>query len=100
LIAATYPPEGGRLKLAAIDGRRKVAVDETGARHAFDLIADPHEQRDLVAAGSADEAFEALLGIASAELASAADVESLDLATLTDDERDRLRALGYLHGSP
>jgi len=95
-LAATYPPEGGSLQVAAIENGLKVLIDAAGATHAFNVIDDPDETADLLPARSDDPDIADLLGAASAELAAAAAVEHLELESLTADELDRLRALGYL----
>ena len=95
-VAATYPPEGGRFQVAALAGGLKVVVDETGAERAFDLEADPAELHDLLPLAADDPELAELLAAARSELRAAAAAETLDLDSLTPDERDRLRALGYL----
>ncbi len=95
-IAATYPPEGGTLKVAAIRDQLKAVVTADGVEQVFDLTSDPGERTDLAAADRGSDAIASLLTTARDELAAAASAELLDIELLSQDERDRLRALGYL----
>ena len=97
-VAATYPPEAPLLQVAVIHEGYKIVVDADGSERAFDLRSDPSEDTGLIMDRHDEPALDALLRIARTELATAAATESLDLDTLSPDERDRLRALGYLDG--
>lgn len=99
-VAATYPPEGGSLQVAALSDGFKVVVDADAAEHAYDLGADPGERVDLLAAGPGGVAVDRLLTVARSEIAAAASAEWLELEVLSPAERDRLRALGYLDAAP
>ncbi|MGD8440789.1 MAG: sulfatase [Holophagae bacterium] len=99
-VAATYPPEGSSLQVAALSDGFKVVVDADAAEHAYDLGADPGERVDLLAAGPGGAAVDRLLTIARSELAAAASAKWLDIEVLSPAERDRLRALGYLDATP
>jgi arylsulfatase A-like enzyme len=100
IVGATYPPESGVLQATAIRGPFKVVVDADGAERAFDLDNDRAEAVDILARAQQDPHIPALLAAARDELAAATEVESLDLSALSAEERDRLRALGYLHTDP
>lgn len=96
LIGATYPPEAENLQASSVHGNLKVIVTEEGETRAFDLEADPHEDSNIFLQMEQDPRIQALLAAALTELAAAARTESLDLSALSAEERDRLRALGYL----
>jgi hypothetical protein len=100
IVGATYPPESGVLQATAIRGPFKVVVDADGAERAFDLDNDRAEAVDILARAQQDPHIRDLLAAARDELAAATEVESLDLSALSAEERDRLRALGYLHTDP
>ena len=95
-VAATYPPEAPSLQVAAIRDNHKVVIEAGGAARAFDLATDPGEHNDILDTMADDPEIRALLTVARAELTAAVTAESLDLGALSPDERDRLRALGYL----
>jgi len=96
LVGATYPPEAGTLQSSSIHGNFKVIVTAEGETRAFDLEADPHEDSDIFSQMEQDPRIQALIAAARTELAAAARAESLDLSALSTEERDQLRALGYL----
>ncbi|MEX1311940.1 MAG: sulfatase-like hydrolase/transferase, partial [Candidatus Sulfomarinibacteraceae bacterium] len=100
LLGATFPPEAGVLQTSAIRGPFKVVLTADGAERAFALDTDRAETTDILARGQRDPRIRDLLAAARNELAAATGVESLDLSALSPDERDRLRALGYLHSDP
>ena len=100
LLGATYPPEAGALQSSAIRGPYKVVMNADGAEHAFALDTDRAESVDILTEVHQDPRVRILLAAARNELAAAAKVESLDLSALSVDDRDRLRALGYLHSDP
>ena len=97
-VAATYPPEAPDLQVAVVQDRLKIVVDATGGLGVFDLETDPEETTDISDRLSTDPLMGALLATARSELAAAAEAESLDLAALSPEAKDRLRALGYLDG--
>jgi len=66
-----------------------------GARYAFDLAADPGERRNL-AETSVPEAFVALSESLEAWIAATPAADAAP-AKLTDEQRRRLRSLGYVH---
>jgi hypothetical protein len=97
-VAATYPPEAPSLQVAVIHEGYKIVVEADGSARAFDLRSDPSEGAKLIMNRRDEPELAALLSIARTELAAAAATESLDLDALSLEERDRLRALGYLDG--
>ena len=97
-VAATYPPEAPSLQVAVIHEGYKIVVEADGSERAFDLRSDPSEGTQLIMNRRDEPELAALLTIARTELATAAATESLDLDALSQEERDRLRALGYLDG--
>lgn len=100
LVGATYPPEAGVLQASATRGSLKVIVTSDGEARAFDLSSDPKETTDILGRMNEDHRIQDLLAAAHSELAAAATAESLDLSALSVEERDRLRALGYLDSDP
>jgi membrane-anchored protein YejM (alkaline phosphatase superfamily) len=96
MVGATFPPEAGRLQATAIGGGLKVIAGADGRMTAYDLKVDPGETDDIFDLQSGDSEIRALLDAALDELSAAREAESLDLGDLSTDERDRLRALGYL----
>jgi hypothetical protein len=96
LLGATYPPEAGTLQASAIRANLKVILTIDGEIKAFDLETDPHEEHDIYPQMNLDPRIEALVESARDELTAAAGTETLDLEALSEEERDRLRALGYL----
>lgn len=98
LVAATYPPESGILQATAIDGRFKLIRAAGGRKRLFDLTSDPGETRDLYESRHQEPEIESLSEALHHHLAASVRSRSLDLGELTIEERDRLRALGYLVG--
>lgn len=87
---------------ALIEGRRKLVVEPGQAPKLYDLDADPGESRDVAAT---DPAGVAALGTRLDTLRADGDrhfgrlaASAAAAAKLTDEERARLRALGYLGG--
>jgi arylsulfatase len=84
-----------------VDGRWKAVIDpRDGGRRLFDLLVDPAERRDLAAERPAE--FERLAGLIrdraerERRFARQLDAASDRRRELTEEERERLRALGYL----
>jgi arylsulfatase A-like enzyme len=100
LTATTYPPEAPHLQATAIRGQLKVITSSDGSEQAFDLEADPDEEINILELRADETEINELLTVARATLASAADVKTLDVTSLTAKERDMLRALGYLDSTP
>jgi hypothetical protein len=100
IVGATYPPEAGVLQATAIRGPFKVLVNADGVERVFDLESDRTEATNVMAEVRQDPQIDELIAAARDELAAAATAESLDLTALSAEERDRLRALGYLHSDP
>lgn len=75
-------------------GRHKLVVDvRTGRRELYDLDEDPGETRDLSA--ERPEIVEVLVeDLRSVQTRS----REAEVRSLSDEERDHLRALGYLSG--
>jgi len=95
-VATTFPPEAPSLQVAVIQDHLKIIAEAGGGERAYDLASDPFETSDVLKDRRSEPEVETLLAIARTELAAAATAESLDLGALSPDERDRLRALGYL----
>jgi len=97
-VAVTFPPEAPSLQVAVIQDHLKIIAEAGGGERAYDLASDPFEASDVLKDRRGEPEVEALLAIARTELTAAATAESLDLGALNPDEKDRLRALGYLDG--
>lgn len=99
LLARSSPNMFGRRQTSLRTPTHKLIEIEGKERRAelFDLRADPGEQRNL--AGSAQgQALAARLGAEIREFARAVAGRSLaSQADIDEDQRERLRALGYLH---
>jgi arylsulfatase A-like enzyme len=97
VIFADLAWERGTHRVTAIDGRWKLIMDRGDAPHLFDLQTDPGERLDaqeqtperLAALGEQVQAH------TSESIAQRAQVPPA-ARTITDAERERLRALGYV----
>lgn len=98
-VAITFPPEASTLQVAVIQDNLKVVVEAGGNHRVFDLETDPEESTDIADHLSDNPTVGALLTTALAELAAASTADSLDLGAMSMDDKDRLRALGYLQGA-
>ena len=97
VLAATYRPEAFTDKQALISGGFKYIHSWSPEREweeLYDLVADPDELTDLIT--SRAEVAERLRAALEQRLAASAE-GSAAAAELTEADRDRLRALGYLH---
>ena len=85
----------GLLEVGRLEGRRKeIIVVNKGTRQIFDVIADPGEVRNLVAPDSPPSAeLVEWLGTVQEWLARAADEPP---PKISDEDAERLRALGYI----
>jgi len=95
LLAATYPPEGGVLQVVVRRGDLELRLDGEGHATLHDVTgADP--ERDLLPDRRNDPGVRRMLAAAREEMRRVAELETLDPGSLTEEERGRLRALGYL----
>jgi len=85
------------------DGPPDEALPEAGPQRAlYDLVRDPHEQRDLLTDGATSQDARAVAERLAAELERLADASAAPPAPTTrldDPTRERLEALGYLDPS-
>jgi hypothetical protein len=97
VLAATYRPEAFTDKQAIIsDGFKYIHSwsPEREWEELYDLTADPDELADLIA--SRGEVAERLRIALAQRLAASAEGSAVAVE-LSEADRDRLRALGYLH---
>lgn len=94
-VAATYPPESGSLAIAVQSGARKLLVTADGYQ-LFDLATDPRERVNRWSGNESTAPDRALAHAVSEVRRAIADAELLDPATLSEEERAQLEALGYL----
>ena len=100
LAHTTYLAEGEeRTRDALVEGRWKL-LRSGEERELYDLVADPGEQHDLLAAGGAGVAaraaeLEATLERVLAERLAEAPALEGELAEPSAEDRERLEALGY-----
>jgi arylsulfatase A-like enzyme len=97
VLAATYRPEAFTDKQAIVsDGFKFIRSwsPEREWEELYDLENDPDELADLIA--SRDEAADRLRAALAERLAASAGVSAAS-AELSEADRGRLRALGYLH---
>ncbi len=96
-IAATYRPEAGwDMRAILVDGFKYIHSwrDEKHREELFDLADDPGELKNLAKAQPGMmETLRAELARRLAEIAEQSPVE----AELSDEDRDNLQALGYIH---
>lgn len=85
----------GLLEVGQFDGRQKDILDvKDGSRRRFDFARDPHELRNLAAGGeAAGEALAAWLEEVKEGLAAS---DELPPPSLTEEDLEQLRALGYI----
>ena len=86
-----------RVLVAAQEERFKLIFSSNGDHEFYDLTRDPGETRNLYAAPPDAEAAAALRRLLPIARASAAESDRKRAAPLSEDERERLRALGYLN---
>ena len=95
-IAGTYPPESGSLTFAAVDDASRKLWVRDDAIHLFDLAADPGEMENLWPTENPDRSVRALAAAIRTAEDQLADEPWLDPSALSEEERARLEALGYL----
>ena len=96
LFAATFPPEAPQLQIAVIGERYKVILPEQGPCRGFDLEGDVHEKTNLCGSGEMAPELSTLISAGRRMLERLKSSRQLDLNNLSLEERDSLRALGYL----
>ena len=92
VFAATYRPAASRDLVAVVKNRFKLIAEIGGGRELYDLRVDPGEHHDQSASRASR------LGSLAADLAPflTLPVTESGLASLREEERARLRALGYV----
>ena len=96
VLGQTLVPRAGRARWAAVsDGRWRVIWNDDQAPMLFDVVADPHEERDLAA--EQPERVERMLAAWSASVDAVASTAVGAGADMTSEgDTDALRFLGYL----
>lgn len=95
-FAFTFPPEAPQLQVALRSGSLKLVLRQDDSLSLFDLALDPTESEDVLDARRGDPLVRELISLAKEQIAKMAQVEPLDLQSLSPQEIDRLKALGYL----
>ena len=95
LIAATYPPEASRLLVSVRRGPLLLVSDGGEHRELFDLEGD-EPGRDIYKERRGEPTVKAMWHELRTALAEALQAPSLNPESLSEKERRRLRALGYL----
>ena len=96
IVAETFRPESPKDRKALISGRFKlILTPEDSLEELYDLSTDPDEQQNLVS--DDPETTATLTKILLARLAQAeANAPSPEQQTLTEEQLERLRSLGYV----